>query len=352
MPRFTPDKLRQIGHRIFQAAGCTPEDARAVVDHLVESNLFGHDSHGAMRYAEYMKAIRDGRFGTRANPTVVRESPCTAVVDGGGGLGQIAATYGAKLAIAKANEHGVATVTVRNTTHVGRVGAYPLMAAREGMMGLAFVNAGNLGYQIAPFGGIDGRLSTNPIAFAGPRRNADPIMLDMTTSVAAEGKIRLAINQGKSVPAGWLIDHQGNPTTDPKDFAADPHGAILPLGGPAAAHKGYGLGFAIELLAGTLSGEGCAAGAAELHSNGVCFTVYHIEHFVELDTYYDEVESLIEHIRTSRLAPGFREILVPGEPEFRTARRREREGIELDDTTWSQIVAEAARLGLTLQHHA
>lgn len=345
MPRFLPEKLREIGYELFEAAGCSVEDARTVVDHLVESNLFGHDSHGAIRFYEYVGHVREGRFQARATPRIVRETPCTAVVDGGGAMGQVGATFATALAIRKAREHGTGTVALRNTSHVGRAGAYPLMAAREGMMGLAFVNAGRLGYQIAPFGGLDGRLSTNPIAFAAPRRGADPILVDMTTSVVAEGKVRLAINQGKRVPEGWLIDHAGRPTTDPKDFAGDPPGAILPMGG-VVAHKGYGMSFVVELLGGTLSGEGCAAGERTMKSNGVLLTVYRIEHFADLDDYYEEVEGLIRHVQSSRVAPGFREILVPGEPEFRTARRRSEEGIEVDDTTWARICDEARAIGL------
>lgn len=345
MPRFTPDTLRQIGYDLLQAAGCTPEDARIVVDHLVESNLFGHDSHGAIRYPEYVRAIKEGRFQARAAARIVRESPCAAVVDGGGALGQLGGRFAMQLAIDKAKAHGVAAVSLRNTSHIGRVGAYPLMAARAGLIGLAFVNAGRLGYQIAPFGGIDGRLSTNPLAFAAPRREADPIMVDMTTSVVAEGKIRVAINQGKSVPEGWLIDSEGRPTTDPRALKADPPGAILPLGG-VVAHKGFGLSIMMEVFGGTLSGEGCAAGSRLMHSNGVLFTVYSIEHFTDLDEYYDEVEGLIRHAKSSRLAPGFSEILAPGEPEFRTAKRRAAEGIEVDDTTWSYIINAAQSVGL------
>jgi len=317
-----------------------------LVDLLVESNLFGPDSHGAIRYYEYTRAIREGRFQPRATPTVVRDNPSTAVVDAGGALGQVGATFAMNLAIEKARQNGLATVTLRNTSHVGRAGAYPLMAARQkNMIGLAFVNAGRLGYQIAPFGGLEGRLSTNPIAFAAPRPDADPILVDMTTSVVAEGKVRVAINQGKHVPEGWLIDAQGNPTTDPNDFRADPPGAILPMGG-VVAHKGYGLGLVVELLGGALSGEGCADGSRTMHSNGVLFTVYNIEHFTELSIYYEEVEGLLQHVKSSRLAPGFKEILAPGEPEFRSAQRKEAEGIEIDETTWAAICQEGRTLGL------
>ncbi len=345
MPTFQPDTLRQIGYELFEATGCTPEDTRAVVDHLIESNLFGHDSHGAIRFYEYARAIRDGRFQSCATPEVVSDNPCAAVVDAHGALGQVGATFAIKVAIEKAQQHGTGAVALRNTSHIGRAGAYPLMAARNEMIGLAFVNAGHLGYQIAPFGGIDGRLSTNPIAFSAPRRNGDPILVDMTTSVVAEGKIRVAINQGAQVPEGWIIDSQGNPTTDPNDFKGHPPGAILPMGG-VVAHKGYGLSFVVELLAGTLSGQGCAAGERTMVSNGVLFTVYNITHFTDLDAYYDEVGSFIRHVKSSRLAPGFQEILSPGEPEFRNALRKKVEGIEIDETTWASICEEARAFGL------
>lgn len=346
MPNILPGRLREVGYQLFEASGCTADDARAVVDHLVESNLFGHDSHGAIRYYEYTRAIREGRFQPRATPEIVRDYPSTAVVDAGGALGQVGATFAMNLAIEKARQHGLATVTLRNTSHVGRAGAYPLMAARQkNMIGLAFVNAGRLGYQIAPFGGLDGRISTNPIAFSAPRPGTDPILVDMTTSVVAEGKVRVAINQGVEVPEGWLIDAEGNPTTDPNDFRADPPGAILPMGG-VVAHKGYSLGLVVELLGGALSGEGCADGSRTMHSNGVLFTVYNIEHFTELSTYNDEVEALLEHVKSSRLAPGFNEILAPGEPEFRNAQRKENEGIVIDETTWEYICQEGLVLGL------
>jgi uncharacterized oxidoreductase len=346
MPTFTPDQLRELGRRLFTAAGCRDEDARVVAEHLVAANLAGHDSHGAMRIYEYLRFLRADVFRADGEPRVVRDAGCAAVVDGGGALGPVGGSFAAALAIRKAREHGVGVVTLRNCAHLGRIGTYPLQAAQAGMLGLAFVNAGRLGYQIAPFGGIDGRLSTNPIAFAAPRRDADPILVDMTTSVVAEGKIRLAINQGRPVPEGWIIDAEGRPTTDPRALKADPPGAILPLGGATAGHKGYGLGFAVELLAGTLSGAGCAAGEREMKSNGLLLNVYRLDAFTDPETYYDELEALIRHVRGSRLAPGFAEILIPGEPEARARRRREAEGIPVDDGTWAQIVAEAALVGV------
>ena len=181
------------------------------------------------------------------------------------------------------------------------------------MIGLAFCNAGHLGRQIAPYGGIDGKLSTNPISCAAPRRNADPILVDMTTSVCAEGKVRVAHNRGEQLPEGRIIDHDGNPSTDPEAFVGDPPGAILPFGGPVA-YKGYCLSMVVEILGGALSGQGCANGETVMQSNGLHLTVYNIEHFVEMDSYFDELESLIRHVSTSRVDPHIGEILLPGDP--------------------------------------
>jgi len=284
-------------------------------------------------------------FLATGEPEVVQERACTAVVDGNGAFGQIGASFAMRLAMRKAKEYGFAAVGLRNTGHIGRVGAYPLLAAEDNLIAMVFVNAGRLGRQIAPYGGIDGKLSTNPIAFAAPRRDAAPILVDMTTSVAAEGKVRVAANQGKSLPKGWIIDHNGHPSTDPEDYVGTPSGAILPLGG-AVAHKGYCLSFIVELLGGALSGQGCAAGEQIVRSNGVMITVYSIEHFTELDTYFREVETLIEHIHTSRIDPEQGEILVPGEPETRSTLERTENGIPIDDTTWSRIGAAARSVGL------
>ena len=346
MPIFKPDQLQQIGYQLFEAAGCSPENAKAVVDHLVESNLFGHDSHGAIRFYEYAQAIRDGRFDPKAVPEIIKEHPCTAVVDAHNTLGQVGATFATNLAIQKAREHGVSVVTLRNTSHIGRVGAYPLMAAREGFIGLIFVNAGREGRKVTPFGGRDARLSTNPIGFSAPRENTDPILLDMTTSVVADGKVRVAINQGKPIPEGWAVDSNGNPTTDPNRVRGDaPQGALLPMGG-VVAHKGFGLSLACEILGGVLSGQGVAANEPVMVSNGVHLTVYNIEHFTDLKDYYKEVEALVAHVKSSRPIEGFNEIFVPGEPEFRCAKQRTQDGIAVDDTTWGKICEAAKTFGI------
>ncbi|MBT3343221.1 MAG: Ldh family oxidoreductase [Gemmatimonadetes bacterium] len=348
MPRFTPDHLRTVGRAMFEAAGCSAPDASIVADHLVESSLFGHDSHGTLRMYEYVDQIAAGTFSPTGRPRVERQRGVTACIDGDRALGQVAGKLAVDTGIDLAHTHGVSVITVRNCSHLGRIGAYPLAVARQGLIGQAFVNAGRLGRQIPPYGGIDGRISTNPIAFAAPRSSGDPILVDMTTSVVAEGKIRVAHNRGEDVPAGWITDPEGQPTQDPRQFLDPPGGAILPLGGPVA-YKGYCLGMMVEMLGGILSGEGTANGEVRMRSNGMLLTIYDPSFFCEDEKYDLELESLISHVLGSRIDPAVGRIRLPGSPEFDTARDRNRDGIPVDDTTWNRILERARRLGLDTQ---
>ena len=345
MPTITADALRRIGQAFFIALGCRPDDAQIVADHLVQSSLYGHDSHGILRMYEYARAVDEGRVQPQGTPEIVSERACTAVIDANNGFGQVGATLATKLAIEKARQYGLASVALRRASHIGRAGAYPIMIAQASLIGVAYVNYGRLGIQVAPFGGIDGRLATNPLAFAAPRRSHPPIMVDMTTSTVADGKIRLATNLGKPLPEGWIIDGEGNPSTDPQDYWDEPRGAILPLGGPLG-HKGYALAMMMELCAGGLSGQGMASGDRRSSANAFLLTAYDIGHFTDMDFFYDEVEALVSHVTSSRTAPGVAEILVPGEPEFRSERERERMGIPIDDTTWEKVCASARDSGL------
>ena len=346
MPTVTADALRRIGYAFFAAVGCRPADAKTVTDHLVQSNLFGHDSHGMVHMERYGRAVREEqRVDPRAVPEVVREHACTAVVDAHHGLGQVGATFATELLIRKARQHGVASVSLRNTSHIGRLSAYPLMVAQSGMIGLICVNAGRMGFQVAPFGGIEGRLGTNPLAFAAPRRDAPPIFVDMSSSTVADGKIYLAANQGKPVPEGWFVDAEGNPSTDPNDYVGPPRGAVLPLGGNLG-HKGFALSMMMEICGGGLSGQGMSQGDMRVSSNGVHMTAYDIGHFSDMAFFYGEVEDLVSHVKSSRTAPGVDEVLLPGEPEFRTERERAQTGIPIDDTSWEKLCVFARQIDL------
>jgi uncharacterized oxidoreductase len=346
VPTVTADALRHIGYEFFTALGCRLEDARIITDHLVQSNLYGHDSHGVVRMHQYWSAVREDKVvDPQAVPEIVREHPSTAVVDAHNGFGQVGAVFATNILIEKARKNGIASVSLRNTSHIGRVGEYPHMVAQAGLLGVICVNAGRLGFQVAPFGGIDGRLGTNPLAFAAPRRNDPPFFIDMTTSTVADGKIKVAANKGEPLPEGWIVDSEGNPSTNPADYWDEPHGAVLPLGGPLG-HKGTSLSLMMEICGGGLSGQGMSQGDMRVDSNGVHITAYDIGQFVEPDFFYDELEALLSHIKTSRPRPGVAEVLTPSEPEYRSQSEREQSGIPIDETTWEQLCASARDLGL------
>ncbi|MBI4584405.1 MAG: Ldh family oxidoreductase [Planctomycetes bacterium] len=333
---------------IFTAAGATAQEAAIVSKHLVEANLAGHDSHGVLRIPQYLEAIRSGNIKIGAQPEVISETATTAVVDGRRGFGQVAATEAMRLAIRKARASGIAAVTVRNSNHTGRLASYTLMGAGEGLISIIMVNAGGGGQSMAPFGGISRRLATNPISIAVPSGNCHPLVLDIATSVAPEGKIRAHYLQGKSLPPGWIIDAQGRPSNDPKDFYHPPGGALLPLGG-GAGYKGFGLGFMIDILAGALSGAGCCRFEASEPRDGFLILALEIERFTPRKTFHQHVSQLVEYVKSCPPAPGFEEVYVPGEWEFNQERRRRIEGIFVDEPTWQAIAKIAAEHGVSVE---
>ncbi|NOZ21982.1 MAG: Ldh family oxidoreductase [Planctomycetes bacterium] len=348
MPTFSEDKLRAIASRIFQAAGCPTDEADLVADVLVNSNLVGHDSHGVIRISQYVRSLRDGKVKPGAEIRVVRQTPATAVLDCGWGFGPVGAKRTMALAVEKAEATSISCVTTRNCNHVGRLGEYPVMASDAGMIGIAMVNNHGGGQVMAVYGGRAKRLSPNPISVAIPRRGAPPVLLDITSSVVAEGKLRVKRNKGERVPEGWIVDHEGTPSTDPNDFYADPPGAILPMGG-IVAHKGYGLSFVIDILCGALSGAGCSREANQPIGNAMVAIVIKIDNFTTPEDFDQEVADLVTYVKSSPLIPGFTEVLLPGEPEFRELEKRRANGIDIDDETWRQISEAAESVGVTVE---
>ncbi|MBI2951624.1 Ldh family oxidoreductase [bacterium] len=344
MPIFSADTLREVAVRILRAVPIPDEEALIVADLLVDSNLAGHDSHGILRLPQYLGMVRDGAILPGAPLKVLQETPATAVLDGGWGFGQVVARGAMDLTVRKARTSAVGAVAVRHCNHIGRLGAYAALPCEAGMVGLLFVN-GHAGDQgVAPYGGIARRLGTNPFAVAVPSAQGPPVVLDITTSIVAGGKIRLARARGEPVPEGCLIDAEGRPTTDPNVYYDPPRGALLPFGG----HKGYGLSVMIDLLVGTLSGAGASAPDAPRSGNALLTVAVDIERFVPLDAFREEVRQFIAYLKTSPKAPGVAEILAPGERAFRERERRLREGIEVEDRTWGQILDAARRLGVEL----
>jgi len=343
MPTIHSTELRKFIADTFTAAGALPAEGRIVSDALVDANLAGHDSHGVMRAPFYIRWMEQGLMTPGAKLRLVTETESLAVFDGGWGFGQIMGQEATRIAIGKARKTGSVTVSGRNFCHMGRLGDYPAMAAREGMVGIMFINTHGGGRLVAPFGGVERRLSANPIAIAVPRRDAGPIIVDISTCKIAEGKIRNMQTANQPVPEGCIIDADGNPTTDADAFYGPPPGALLPI----AEHKGYGLGLIGDILAGALSGAGCSRPGDNRIGNSFLMILVDIERVRGADAFGQDVDDLVEYVKSSRLAPGVSEILTPGEPEERTQAHREKEGIPIHETTWEDIVGTAKKYGVT-----
>jgi uncharacterized oxidoreductase len=332
--RIPHQRLKQLASTIFAAAGCSAHEAERIGHYLTEANLVGHDSHGVIRISYYVDWLRAGKVLPNQTINIVFENDVIAVVDGGYGFGQTIGEQATKLGIEKSARHGVAVIALRNTGHLGRIGDWPLLAARAGKVSLHFVNTSGAGILVAPFGGINRRLSANPVAAGVPVKDGPPILLDMSCCTIAEGKLKVAFNKGVDVPEGCIIDAQGNPTNDPKVFYGDPPGAILSIAG----HKGYALGIIAEMLAGALTGGGASnpANAGRL-ANGM-LSIYMDHHFFQQDAAFAaEVRRFIEWVKSSQKATPGGEILMPGEIEEKTKAQRLRDGIELDGNTWKAI---------------
>jgi hydroxycarboxylate dehydrogenase B len=343
---FSATELSETIVRILDAAGSLPDESAWVAETLVRANLMGHDSHGILRLPLYVERLLSGELVPGAPFEVEREAPALALVNGHQGWGQVVARQAMALGIEKARQVGLATVAVRNCQHVGRVGEWPTMAAVAGMIGLVFVNSRGGAGSVAPWGGVEGRLGTNPIAFAAPSGRDHPLLVDLCMSALPEGKVQLATHLGLVLPEGCLLDAGGAPTRDPALWATDPPGALLPLGG-LLGHKGYALDLMVELLAGALTRSG-VSGQGGPSGNGLLCQVFDIAAFVPLDEFTAAVEDLRSWVRSSRLRPGADEVLLPGDAEYRTMQHRSVAGIPVAPLTWAEVAAAAARVGVDL----
>lgn len=342
MPTFSAESLTQVCLKVFRAAGVPDAESDVVTRSMVDANLTGHHSHGVIHLPKYIQEIEAALIEPGAKIECKRESPSMAVLNGNWGFGAVIATHSVELAVQKAKDEDVSSVAAFRCNEVGRLGGYAMTAAEQGMICIMTVNDHGGGPCVAPFGGIEGRLSTNPIACAIPVAGCEPILLDMSTSVAASGKIGLQKNRQDMVPEGWLIDSEGNPTINVEDFYAVPPGALLPFGG-IAAHKGFGLSFFIDILSGALTGAGCSRGDAARVGNGLFVIAINIASFVDVGEFNDEVKRFIAYIKSAKKSPGVEEIFIPGERGFREKNRQFQDGIFIDDHTWEAIQAVATK---------
>jgi len=340
MPRVQAEVLIQFGQALLQSLGGPTEEASLVARLLVDANLSGHDSHGVIQIPAYLEAYTEGLIAPGAGFTRERDTPTTALIDAHWGFGHRLAYEAMQLAIDKARECGISAVGAYHCYHVGHLGAYALLAAEAGMVGMIAVNDGGGGQRVVPHGGVAGRLSTNPLAVGAPTGTTEPFILDMSTSVVAEGKVRLKRLQGEPMPLGWMIDALGRATTDPEDFFRLT-GNLLPFGG-ALRYKGYGLALAVELLAGILGRAGHSRAEIPPYNNGFFAIVIDIGRFLPLEEFTAAVRSLIAYIKSCPRDSAVDEIVYPGERAAHTRLYRRRHGIEIDPGTWRrlQIVAQ------------
>jgi LDH2 family malate/lactate/ureidoglycolate dehydrogenase len=347
VPTLLAEPLTQFAETLFQAAGVPKDEAGRVARSLVDANLCGHDSHGVIRIMQYIDAIGDGRLKPGAPFQVVKETAAVLVVDGDWGLGQVQAHRLLDRLVPRAQALGLAAGTLKQCGHIGRLGEYAEAAAQRKMAFVASVNNHGFGRGVAPPGGTQARIGTNPLCLGVPS-DGDPVILDIGTSVVAEGKVRVAFNKGQQVPHGWLLDPLGKPTTDPGVLYNDPRGSILPLGG-AQAYKGFGLGLLLDMFVGGFSGAPCSApNRPNLSANAVFFLVLDIAQFAGAEHFLTEVTALAQNIRACPKADGTQDILLPGDPERRSKAQRLQTGIPLDDGTWGQLAKLAQKLNVAL----
>jgi len=328
-PRLPAARLRRFASSSFLAVGLPKKDAATCAELMVRADLHGADGHGIFRLPQYIRRIKGGAVNVKSKPRVVREAAGMALVDGDNGMGHLVMGFAANTAIRKAKKAGAAWVGVRNSNHAGPASLYAAMPLEHDMIGL-YLAVGNANH-MAPWGGIDLLLSTNPIAIAVPAMKEKPVVLDMATTVAAYGKVKTAAQRGETMPEGWMIDHYGRPLTDPKRAA---EGLLVPIGG----YKGYGLAFMFSLLAGTLNGAAAGSETVDFNADdhsptntGHAIVALSIARFGKIAEFKRRVDKLVRELRGSRRMPGVERIWLPGERTREKFEERSKLGVPLPE---------------------
>ena len=334
MPSIMPDKLEKIATALLVEAGASEEESKVISRLSIGANLAGHDSHGIIQIPTYIDRVNRGHIVPGAEYEIVKDTPTTTVVDGHWGFGYSVTERLMRETIEKARTQNIAAATVYRQSHIGRLAAYPLMAAEADMIGMITADSGRSAKAVVPFGGREKRLGTNPISIAMPSNLDGPFFLDMATSAVAAGKINLAQARGGTIPSGWVVKADGEHTTDPNELKNG--GAILPLGGDQG-HKGYGLSSIVEIFSGILTGLGFGHDPSGRHNDGCFISVFNVSAFRDLQDFKDEVTEFAAYLKSSETAPGFDEVLYPGEIEYRNETRQRKEGIFVEDSTWGEL---------------
>jgi uncharacterized oxidoreductase len=344
---FGADALAASVRAIVAAAGSHDAEASQVAANLVEANLRGHDSHGVGMVPRYIDAVLEGGLAVNAHVAVRRDSGPLLTLDGQRGYGQVIGREAMELGAARAKEHGVAVVGLAHSHHLGRIGHWAEQCIEHGLVSIHFVNVLSRPI-VAPFGGRDARVGTNPFCVGIPRPAGEPIVLDFATSRIAQGKTRVAYNKGVTVDPGTLIDSRGEPTVEPRYAVVEPLGALLPFG----EHKGAGLALICELLGGALAG-GATGRAVTDGRRRVLNSMFSIlvdpERLGTAANLAREMEGFVAYATASPPQPGVERVLTPGEPERAMRARRLREGVPVDAVTWAEIAAAGAKVGVAAE---
>jgi len=339
------DELTALVTRILAAAGATPDNARGVAEHLVLANLSGVDSHGVWHVKGYVEHIQDGQLDPAARPEVIKETPTSVQVSGHWTFGHIAAAFAMERAIEKAAENNVALAGLVQSNHIGRLGHYVEMAAEKGMVSMVFLGGqGNKNPTAVPFGGRAKLMHTNPLAMGFPGGQDPPMFFDYATTTLAGVKVVNAHRRQQELPPGCIVDAEGNPTTNPADFFDG--GSHMAFGG----HKGYALMLAIDYLGRIVGGadhfvEENRGGLYDGYS-GTLMVVFKADLFQPFADYAGAADEMGQRTRTSPPAPGFDEVLAPGDLEERARQIRRRDGIPIEDDIWESIGAAAVAVGI------
>jgi uncharacterized oxidoreductase len=340
---FKAEALSRAMQAIVAAGGSDAREARLVAENLVTANLMGHDSHGIGMIPRYVDSLLEGGLKVNQHPEVRVDAGALLALDGRQGYGQVIGQEAMALAIERAKKLGSCVMTLGRAHHLGRIGHWGEQAAAEGLVSIHFVNVISRAI-VAPYAGADARFGTNPVCIAIPVPGEPPFLLDMATSAVAQGKIRVAYNKGDKVSPDWLIDDKGNPTGDPRYGVIDPLGALRTFG----LHKGYGLALACELLGGALSGGGTEHQEGDRSKrrvwNGMLSILIDPGQLEKSGIFGKETRDFLVSLRQSPVAPGFDRVRIAGEPERERRAERSRDGIAVDDVTWREIHAAAAKL--------
>ncbi len=343
--KYTATDVEHFLCDAFVALGVPAVDSQSVAQLMVQADLMGHDTHGSFRLRQYVNRLRNGGNNPVAKVHTAVDKGATAVVDGDNGLGHLAMKYASELAVRKARDHGIGWVGVRNGNHAGPASLYVNMVAENDMIGLvAAVGSAN---HVAPFGGLDLLLGTNPLAIAVPAGDSAPFVLDMATTTAASGKIKVLAQRGEQMPEGWMVDREGNPLTDP---TRQDEGLLLPIGGA----KGYGLAMAIGLIAGTLNGAVFGKDVVNFTketttptNTGQFVVALSIEAFGDLQTFKDTADQIFSSFRNSTPFPGHGPVRIPGQDRGSVRQEREDNGIPLHPNLVKTLADIAAELNIS-----